>query len=134
MLLKKHFWLLSMLKTVVYHFFMILWWRESSKEQHLSKIDSFCNDTETCQDQHRNKLHFKISSNRKRLEKLKYFTIFLLFAVFYRLFSKAWGAEKKMTLISNRPIFLVNLWNYAQLPNALLVTQYFNFFQCWISN
>ncbi len=52
MLLKKHFWLLSMLKTVVLHnifvetviilFFRILWWIESSKE-HLFEIESFCN-------------------------------------------------------------------------------------------
>jgi len=31
-----------MLKTVVYDF-KILWWIESSKEQHLFEIESFCN-------------------------------------------------------------------------------------------
>ncbi len=54
-LLKKHFWLLSMLKTVVLlntlvetvhyystHFFRILWWTEHSKEQHLFEIEIFC--------------------------------------------------------------------------------------------
>ncbi len=127
LLLKNHFWLLAMLKTVVYHFFRILWWRESSKEQHLSKIERCFNDTENCQDQHRNKLHFKIDSNGKQLFKTRSKTIsqyFCFFAVIYRLFSKVWGTEKKRTLISKCSIFLVNLWNDVQLPNALLVTQY----------
>ncbi len=42
MWLKKHFWLLSMLKTVVLLHIgvetMILWWTESSKEQHFFVI------------------------------------------------------------------------------------------------
>ncbi len=49
-ILKKHFWLLSMLKTVVLHnifvkilFFMILWRIESSKEQHLFEIEIISN-------------------------------------------------------------------------------------------
>ncbi len=48
LLLKKHFWLLSVLKTVVLlhilvgaviFFCRILWWIESSKEQHLFEIE-----------------------------------------------------------------------------------------------
>ncbi len=50
MLLKKHFWLLSMLKTVNIFmkpwyilFFRIHRWIESSKEQRLFEIEIFCN-------------------------------------------------------------------------------------------
>ncbi len=53
LLLNKHFWLLSMLKTVVLHnifvetvmhyFFRIHRWIESSKDQHLLETEIFCN-------------------------------------------------------------------------------------------
>ncbi len=32
-----------MLKTTKYNFFRLLWWIESSEEQHLSEIEIFCN-------------------------------------------------------------------------------------------
>ncbi len=50
MLLKKHLWLLSVLKTVLLlhvfvetNAFLFIWGIESFKEQHLFKIETFCN-------------------------------------------------------------------------------------------
>ncbi len=54
LVLNKHFLLLSMLKTValfnmfvkyMFHFFSIIWWTESSNEQHLFRLEIVCNIT-----------------------------------------------------------------------------------------